>query len=65
MNLVHTWSLSPDVHTAILMLFLASDPVRTNTDLATIEAARQTVNSIISSIDTSESDTPYGHVWDL
>jgi uncharacterized protein with NAD-binding domain and iron-sulfur cluster len=50
-NLVNTWHLRPDAFTAIPNLFLASDYVRTNTDLATMEganeAARRAVNCII------------------
>lgn len=50
-NLVNTWQLRPDAFTQIPNLFLASDYVRTNTDLATMEganeAARRAVNAII------------------
>ncbi len=51
-NLVNTWQLRPDATTRIPNLFLASDYVRTNTDLATMEganeAARRAVNAIIA-----------------
>ncbi|MGH7453380.1 MAG: FAD-dependent oxidoreductase, partial [bacterium] len=50
-NLVNTWGMRPEAYTRIPNLFLASDYVRTNTDLATMEAAneaaRRAVNSII------------------
>ena len=50
-NLVDSWSLRPDVQTGIENLFLASDYVRTETDLATMEAAneaaRRAVNALI------------------
>ncbi|HYC26333.1 MAG TPA: polyprenyl synthetase family protein, partial [Roseiarcus sp.] len=50
-NLVNTWSLRPEAATAIPNLFLASDYVRTHTDLATMEganeAARRAVNGVL------------------
>ena len=50
-NLVDSWRLRPDAATAIPNLFLASDYVRTHTDLATMEganeAARRAVNAIL------------------
>ena len=50
-NLVNTWSLRPDATTRIPNLFLASDYVRTYTDLATMEganeAARRAVNGVL------------------
>jgi geranylgeranyl pyrophosphate synthase/uncharacterized protein with NAD-binding domain and iron-sulfur cluster len=50
-NLVDTWRLRPEAVTAIPNLFLASDYVRTHTDLATMEganeAARRAVNGIL------------------
>lgn len=52
-NKVNTWAWRPDAYTLIPNLFLAADYVRTNTDLATMEAAneaaRRAVNSIILS----------------
>ena len=49
-NLVDTWALRPEAATAIPNLFLASDYVRTHTDLATMEganeAARRAVNGV-------------------
>ena len=50
-NLVDSWHLRPDVRTRIKNLLLASDYVRTETDLATMEAAneaaRRAVNCLI------------------
>lgn len=65
-NLVNTWSLRPEAITAIPNLFLASDYVRTNTDLATMEganeAARRGVNGIL---DASGFQGPRCQVWPL
>jgi uncharacterized protein with NAD-binding domain and iron-sulfur cluster len=51
-NYVDTWRLRPDAVTEIPNLFLASDYVRTYTDLATMEAAneagRRAVNGVIA-----------------
>src|ERR1700722_17892783 len=50
-NLVDTWALRPEATTGIPNLFLASDYVRTYTDLATMEganeAARRAVNGLL------------------
>lgn len=65
-NLVHTWTLRPEAYTNIQNLCLASDYVKTNTDIATMEAAneaaRRAVNCII---DRSGVKAPYCSVWDL
>ncbi len=65
-NLVNTWALRPRAYTQIPNLFLASDYVQTNTDLATMEganeAARRAVNSII---DASGARVSYCKIWDL
>jgi uncharacterized protein with NAD-binding domain and iron-sulfur cluster len=65
-NLVDTWKLRPEAVTKIPNLFLASDYVRTNTDLATMEAAneaaRRAVNGILAA---SGSSAPPCTVWDL
>ena len=51
-NVINSWHLRPDDFTRIPNMFIASDFVRTNTDLATMEganeAARRAVNSIIA-----------------
>jgi uncharacterized protein with NAD-binding domain and iron-sulfur cluster len=65
-NLVDTWRLRPEAVTRIPNLFLASDYVRTSTDLATMEAAneaaRRAVNGILAA---SGSDAAQCAVWDL
>ena len=53
-NLVDTWRLRPDATTGISNLFLASDYVRTYTDLATMEganeSARRAVNGLLDEV---------------
>ena len=65
-NLVNTWALRPEATTAIPNLFLASDYVRTHTDLATMEganeAARRAVNGLL---DAARFDGPRCDVWPL
>jgi uncharacterized protein with NAD-binding domain and iron-sulfur cluster len=65
-NLVDTWRLRPEAVTRIPNLFLASDYVRTNTDLATMEAAneagRRAVNGILNA---AGANAPECAVWDL
>ena len=66
MNLVNTWALRPDAATRIPNLFLASDYVRTYTDLATMEganeAARRAVNGLL---DATGFVGPRCGVWPL
>lgn len=65
-NRVNTWSLRPEAFTAVQNMFLASDYVRTYTDLATMEganeAARRAVNSIIQ---VSGVNAPLCKIWKL
>ncbi len=65
-NRVNTWGLRPQAYTFIDNMFLASDYVKTNTDLATMEganeAARRAVNSIIQ---RSGSNQSLCEIWDL
>jgi geranylgeranyl pyrophosphate synthase/uncharacterized protein with NAD-binding domain and iron-sulfur cluster len=65
-NLVGTWDLRPDAATAIPNLFLASDYVRTHTDLATMEganeAARRAVNGLLDAV---QFDGARCDVWPL
>jgi uncharacterized protein with NAD-binding domain and iron-sulfur cluster len=65
-NRVNTWSLRPMAYTNIPNLYLASDYVKTNTDLATMEganeAARRAVNTII---ERSGSKAKLCQIWDL
>jgi hypothetical protein len=66
-NLVDTWKLRPEAASKIPNLFLASDYVRTYTDLATMEAAneaaRRAVNGILAAAGYAAKD--YCGVWDL
>jgi uncharacterized protein with NAD-binding domain and iron-sulfur cluster len=65
-NYWDTWSLRPEATTAIPNLFLASDYVRTHTDLATMEAAneaaRRAVNGLL--VACGSAHAPCG-VWPL
>jgi geranylgeranyl pyrophosphate synthase/uncharacterized protein with NAD-binding domain and iron-sulfur cluster len=65
-NQVNTWALRPEATTAIPNLFLASDYVRTYTDLATMEganeAARRAVNGLLDSV---KFDGPRCELWEL
>ena len=65
-NLIDTWKLRPEAVTKIPNLFLASDYVRTFTDLATMEAAneaaRRAVNGILAASGSSASPCD---VWQL
>jgi uncharacterized protein with NAD-binding domain and iron-sulfur cluster len=65
-NTVGSWSWRPDAATAIENLMLASDYVRTFTDLATMEganeAARRAVNAIL---DRDRSSEPPCRLWPL
>jgi uncharacterized protein with NAD-binding domain and iron-sulfur cluster len=65
-NRVNTWSLRPQAYTGISNLMLASDYVKTNTDLATMEganeAARRAVNAIILD---SGAKQKLCKLWDL
>ena len=65
-NRVGTWGLRPESYTNIPNLFLASDYVKTNTDIATMEAAneaaRRAVNNIIVN---SGVDKPLCKIWEL
>lgn len=65
-NKTRTWELRPEAYTRIHNFLLASDYVRTNTDLATMEganeAARRAVNTII---DIADVEAPYCKIWDL
>jgi len=54
-NLVDTWKLRPDAVSRIPNLFLASDYVRTHTDLATMEAANEAARRAVNGILDAES----------
>jgi uncharacterized protein with NAD-binding domain and iron-sulfur cluster len=49
-NLVNTWALRPEAVTRIPNLFLAADYVRTDTDLATMEAANEAARRAVNGI---------------
>lgn len=65
-NKINTWHLRPEAHTQIPNLFLASDYVKTDVSLATMEganeAARRAVNSII---DATGARAKYCEVYGL
>ncbi|WP_426449859.1 hydroxysqualene dehydroxylase [Paenibacillus sp. S-38] len=65
-NKVYTRELRPNAYTRIPNLLLASDYVRTNTDLATMEganeAARRAVNNIL---EKTESKAKFCKIWDM
>jgi geranylgeranyl pyrophosphate synthase/uncharacterized protein with NAD-binding domain and iron-sulfur cluster len=65
-NLADTWRLRPDATTGVPNLFLASDYVRTYTDLATMEganeAARRAVNGVL---DVAGHRGPPCQLWPL
>jgi hypothetical protein len=71
-NQRNTWHLRPEAFTRIDNLFLASDYVRTNTDLATMEAAneaaRRAVNCIIDRVNHQRlffKRLSYCKIWTL
>jgi uncharacterized protein with NAD-binding domain and iron-sulfur cluster len=65
-NYADTWRLRPEAVTKIPNFFLASDYVRTYTDLATMEganeAARRAVNGLL---DAAYSSAPRCRLWNL
>jgi uncharacterized protein with NAD-binding domain and iron-sulfur cluster len=65
-NSINTWALRPTADCYIPNLYFASDYVRTNTDLATMEganeAARRAVNCILQK---SESKAQSCEIWEL
>ena len=65
-NLVDTWKLRPEAVSKIPNLFLASDYVRTFTDLATMEAANEAARRAVNGIlDAAGSAAARCGVWDL
>jgi hypothetical protein len=65
-NYVDTWRLRPEAATRIKNFFVASDYVRTYTDLATMEAAneaaRRAVNGVIRA---AKADVAPCEIWNL
>ena len=65
-NLVDTWKLRPEAVSRIPNLFLASDYVRTYTDLATMEAANEAARRAVNGIlDAAGSGAARCGVWQL
>jgi uncharacterized protein with NAD-binding domain and iron-sulfur cluster len=65
-NLVDTWKLRPEAVTKIPNLFLASDFVRTFTDLATMEAANEAARRAVNGIlDAAGSSAARCGLWQL
>jgi uncharacterized protein with NAD-binding domain and iron-sulfur cluster len=65
-NTVGSWSCRPEATTAIANLSLASDYVRTNTDVATMEAANEAARRAVNAIlDAAGSSAPRCEVWRL
>ena len=65
-NTADSWSNRPEAVTAIPNLFLASDYVRTNTDLATMEAANEAARRAVNGIlDADRSTRHRCRIWAL
>jgi len=65
-NLIDTWKLRPEAVSKIPNLFLASDYVRTFTDLATMEAANEAARRAVNGIlDAARSAAARCCVWNL
>jgi uncharacterized protein with NAD-binding domain and iron-sulfur cluster len=65
-NTANSWAARPDAVTAIPNLFLASDYVRTYTDLATMEAANEAARRAVNGIlEASGSTAGRCAVWKL
>jgi geranylgeranyl pyrophosphate synthase/uncharacterized protein with NAD-binding domain and iron-sulfur cluster len=65
-NLTDSWRLRPDAMTAIPNFFLASDYVRTHTDLATMEAANEAARRAVNGVlDAEGYSGPRCEIWPL
>jgi uncharacterized protein with NAD-binding domain and iron-sulfur cluster len=65
-NTVGSWQHRPEANTAIDNLFLASDYVRTYTDLASMEAANEAARRAVNGIlEASASTMPPCRIWRL
>lgn len=65
-NQVNTWTLRPEAATGLSNLFLASDYVRTHTDLATMEAANEAARRAVNALlDAEASNSPRCEIWPL
>lgn len=65
-NTVNSWDLRPYSYTQIPNFFLASDYVKTNTDLATMEGANEAAKRAVNNIlDASDSRARKCRIYDL
>lgn len=65
-NTVNSWDLRPYSYTQIPNLFLASDYVKTNTDLATMEGANEAAKRAVNNIlDATNSKSSKCKIYDL
>jgi uncharacterized protein with NAD-binding domain and iron-sulfur cluster len=65
-NTVGSLQNRPEATTAVSNLFLASDYVRTNTDLATMEAANEAARRAVNGLlDAAGSDSDRCEIWTL
>jgi hypothetical protein len=65
-NKAGRWNIRPTAHTGIPNLFLASDYVRTNTNLATMEAANEAARRAVNGIlDATDSPAANCRVWPI
>lgn len=65
-NTVNSWDLRPYSYTQIPNFFLASDYVKTNTDLATMEGANEAAKRAVNNIlDATKSSSPKCKIYDL
>jgi 15-cis-phytoene desaturase len=65
-SIANTWGLRPEAYTRIPNLFLASDYVRTFTQLATMEAANEAARRAVNAIvDCSSVKAPLCRLWNL
>ena len=65
-NTVGSWDNRPEAVSRIPNLFLASDYVRTKTDLATMEGANEAARTAVNAIlDVTGSTSPPCSIWDM
>jgi uncharacterized protein with NAD-binding domain and iron-sulfur cluster len=65
-NYVDTWQIRPEAVTRVPNFFIASDYVRTHTDLATMEAANEAARRAVNGVlDAAGSSAPRCGVWPL
>ena len=64
-NRVNTWSLRPEAYTQIANMYLASDYVRTYTDLATMEGANEAARRAVNAILNKDGKKDFCKIWNL